>query len=929
MSDYPKNLGRHRSLIALVCLALMVSACGGATPEEQLATAQQAFEQRDYRSSSIAVRSLLQDQPENGQARLLLGLVSLATGDTPTAESELYRARDLGVDDIRLALGIAELMLRKGQPTEAQVVLAGIPDGEQNERVQLLLVDTMLLLGEFDAAEQRIDMLVAASDDPNSWEIRRGRVLLARGDAVGAAEQVTRLMKQQPDSAQVYRLAGLVAQNQNNFVSAAQRFEKAAALAASSGESSLLAESWYSAAVTRLRARQFDEAGIAVERYEAVMGENPAAQFMRASILFEQQQYSEANGLLRKAATSAPGNPNILRLLGASDLALGNLGQARQNLQASMNASSQPDPVASRLLAEVHLRQGRPELALDVLRESGTDAMPNIMLLAQTLISVGDVDEAIDLLSKNEAEGRSTPALRILLARAHASSGDIEQAEVVLRKSIDLDSEDYGAVIGLLQTYLGQGDAQSGVALTEQLIDDRKDDPRAYAAAALFLQTVGESDGALARAREATQRFPGNIGSHLLLGNIALGVPDQAQALAAFDAALAIDPDSIDALIGKSQISAMAEDSAESKSLLERAAAVAGSDPRPFLTLARLAITERNFADAKRWASSAIEVAPARAEAHAIVGAALAGEGDIEGARAALSKAIEQSDATPGNYLALVFLAETERSSDGVMQALESGLARFPQNATLLLAGARFALANSDVSEAERLVADLLSRDADNPDGLILKGRVAAAQRQYVAAQAAYKDALASGAGEAAVLGQYRTAISSGEARPERYLTSWLSRFPDSIAIRALLAQHYQTTDNEDQAEELYRAIIAESPRNAVALNNLAWMLHQSGDDEALELARRAADIAPNSAAILDTYGVILLDNGAIRDALPLLTKAVELAADNAEIRYHLARAQVVAGDPGQARENLQTVLASTLPESLRREAQSLLESLE
>ena len=287
-------------------MVVLLAACGGKTPEEQLATAQQAFESRDFRTASIASRSVLQEQPNNGEARLLLGLVSLATGDIATAESELNRARDLGVDDPRLALGIAEVFLRRGQPSEAQVVLAGITGADRNADVELLSIDTMLALGELDEAEQRINALLAQGQDAIPLRVRLVQVSLARGDTEAAAALAENLVEDAPDSVAARRVAGQANQSLARFEAAAGHYERAAELAAKTGETIVEAESLFAAAASRLSLRQFEAAGTIIDRYVAVVGDNAASKYMRASSYFEQQQYSEANSLLRQAAIEAP-----------------------------------------------------------------------------------------------------------------------------------------------------------------------------------------------------------------------------------------------------------------------------------------------------------------------------------------------------------------------------------------------------------------------------------------------------------------------------------------------------------------------------------------------------------------------------------------------------------------------------------------------
>ena len=64
------------------------------------------------------------------------------------------------------------------------------------------------------------------------------------------------------------------------------------------------------------------------------------------------------------------------------------------------------------------------------------------------------------------------------------------------------------------------------------------------------------------------------------------------------------------------------------------------------------------------------------------------------------------------------------------------------------------------------------------------------------------------------------------------------------------------------------------------------------GETKAVDTAARAYGLAPDNAAIADTYGLVLFENGDRDKALLMLRKAARLAPDNAEIRGHLQRVE-------------------------------------
>jgi tetratricopeptide (TPR) repeat protein len=118
--------------------------------------------------------------------------------------------------------------------------------------------------------------------------------------------------------------------------------------------------------------------------------------------------------------------------------------------------------------------------------------------------------------------------------------------------------------------------------------------------------------------------------------------------------------------------------------------------------------------------------------------------------------------------------------------------------------------------------------------------------------------------------------------------------------------------------------MMAQQTDNPIVLNNLAWLYHEAGDKRALELAKRAHELAPESPEILDTYGWILFVEGSREQGLALLKKAEERAPDNPDVGYHTASALHNSGETALARDKLDTILEKHEQFFLREKAESL-----
>ncbi|MFN3567006.1 MAG: tetratricopeptide repeat protein, partial [Burkholderiaceae bacterium] len=165
-------------------------------------------------------------------------------------------------------------------------------------------------------------------------------------------------------------------------------------------------------------------------------------------------------------------------------------------------------------------------------------------------------------------------------------------------------------------------------------------------------------------------------------------------------------------------------------------------------------------------------------------------------------------------------------------------------------------------------------------------------------------------------------------ADADAFAREWSARNPRDttlamhLADRALRARDYRV------AAAHYEAVVATEPNHVIALNNLAWASGQLGDPKAIGYAERAARLAPNSAAVLDTLGMLLAARGETDKALAHLQRARALAPSRADIRLNYAKVLAKAGRRDDAKSELEALLASKEDFPGKEEAAALLRNL-
>ncbi|HEY0915434.1 MAG TPA: tetratricopeptide repeat protein [Solimonas sp.] len=112
-------------------------------------------------------------------------------------------------------------------------------------------------------------------------------------------------------------------------------------------------------------------------------------------------------------------------------------------------------------------------------------------------------------------------------------------------------------------------------------------------------------------------------------------------------------------------------------------------------------------------------------------------------------------------------------------------------------------------------------------------------------------------------------------------------------------------------AEKDLRSLLAEDPDDARALNGLGYMLlvHTQRLDEATEMIRRAHELEPDDAAIIDSLGWAEFKRGRNREALTWLQQAYDKFPDP-EVAAHLGEVLWALGEKDRARDVWNKALA-------------------
>jgi Flp pilus assembly protein TadD len=251
-----------------------------------------------------------------------------------------------------------------------------------------------------------------------------------------------------------------------------------------------------------------------------------------------------------------------------------------------------------------------------------------------------------------------------------------------------------------------------------------------------------------------------------------------------------------------------------------------------------------------------------------------------------------------------------------------------PGSIEAMLGLGRIALSERRAEEALEMARRLQARAPTAASGWALQGDAELLRGRLEPALAAYGVAKEREPSSDLVRQIARVELRSGDAEGAiRALQDWLDTQPDDLQARLALAITLQSAGRNTLAEAQYQQLLHARPDNVTALNNLAWLYHERGDDRSLEYARRAHELAPESVATTDTLGWILLEREEIEEAVVLLERAAAQTRD-ASVHYHLGVARARAGDSEGAREVLSQLLGRGQDFPEHADARALLDRL-
>jgi putative PEP-CTERM system TPR-repeat lipoprotein len=880
---------------------MLVAGCTRVDPEGLMSSARDYLEKGDAAAAVIQLKNALQDNPELGEARLLLGQALLQGGDPVGAEVELKRALDLGVPAERATPLMAKVLMQQGRSKDltdryAQVNLE-LPQDQAD--LQTLLARAWREQGRAAEHEAALARAFKAVPSHSPALLEQARARASGGNAAAALTLVDSLLKAHATMAEAHLLrADLLLATGGDAESVITAFRQTVAADPTELEGRI------GLVRTLLGNRRVDEAERELGELARMASNHPATRYLQAQMALARQKPADARELAQQLLTMTPGNPLALELAGMVELANNAPAQAEPLLSRAL-ATKSDMPVARRLLVSSYLRLGQPDRALaalppEVIRNSSDPAL--LALAGQAFMLKGQTEEAQLHFTRAAQLDPGNARYRTAMAMSQLAGGASEAALASLNQ---VAASDDGSVadMALISTHLRLGRINEALVAIDRLEKKRPGDPLAWQLRGRALSLNRDAAGARAAYEKALSLNPGYFAATAALSQQAWSEGQHARAVQLLREAVQRDPRNLQASLALAEAMAMqGAPDAEVDAVLQKAI-----EAMPSEWQARLALIERMLRrdDAKAAvaeAQRAVAALPEAPQVHDALGRAHLASGDTNQALASFARfqALSPESVLPHLRRASAQLAG--RDEAGALRSVQRALEAQP-----------------DHVGAQRLLVDLATRTGQLPTAIEtarsmqrqrpgttpayqLEGDLQMAAGNAAQAVSAYETGLGiEASAELAVRLHAALTRNKEEARAARVAADWIRTHPQDVSMLLYLSGQAINARRLADASRLLDRVLALQPDHALALNNQAWVSGQTGRSDALALAERANQVSPNQPMFMDTLALLLSQRKEHARALEIQQRAVALQPKVPLFKLTLAKIHLNAGNKAAA----------------------------
>ena len=875
---YPHQLFR-RSTVAVLLLSSLLAGCGEKSMEAHLEDARAYVQKQRVDAAIVEYKNAIQLAPDASEPRFELGKLYLQTHNYVAAEKELNKALELGYS----AGEVIPLLSLAYQQSGAQTALAsvdykaqGMTDVESAE-VGFYKLQALVQLEKFSEAETLlVDLMNLDTQSVYKGLIETYQYIIDKD--YDAALEATELLRTQAP------------QNKDVLLQLTRLY---------------------------LLADKQEQAIEVYEDYIKIFPNDLTSKFAYAALLLEQRKLDRAEPIVDELLALNVHHPLLNTFKGIIESANGHYSEALEYLETAIQ-NGRSDQVV-RLVAGYSAYQIQDFEAaqrhLMMVASSLPDNHPGLRMLADSMLQLGENDEALEVLNRVEGEAETDAALFSKASYQLLRQGNVVGARQMVEKTEAVSSspEDL-ARLGVLQLSLND---VSGLVNLEAAVEKAPESATSQHTLLRAYVATNQLDKAKQAAINWQEQSPELALPVVYLASIAIAEKDFEKAHALLEKAESLEGSQNEVTLAKAKLLIAQEKHDEAIVLLKDFLKENPSDVQAISLWYSLEAHVDNADEALRYAENQLAKDKQNIYLRLFLARVYAAT-DIEKTVSLLSE-VEGDETTPMAFWNLKgqALIQTNRVKEA-SDLFERWLELYPQDKGAVLGKLLILDSQNKYRQGLALTDKVLEKHPDPQLSLLkayfhsmlgqskpawsiidnmsddarrlpfVRGIIA---RLYVIdkrpeqalehAQVAYE---ASANSDNALLMVAILEMLGKKGDALTFLTQHVEKAPNDIRSAMLLAER-QIVTNKTQAMSLYQSILTKLPDNFVVLNNLAYLNFQEGNlVEAEKLAQKAMSLQPENADTVDTLAQIYIAKGQNDEALSLYSEIATRPIDNDEV---------------------------------------------
>jgi putative PEP-CTERM system TPR-repeat lipoprotein len=671
-------------------------------------------------------------------------------------------------------------------------------------------------------------------------------------------------------------------------------------------------------ATAYIKNKQFEEAEKELDLLLIVNPEQPYVNQLKGAVRYQAKDFESAKVYTEKAIQNGLANVPNRAIAGLSAFRLGDFEQAFGHINIIKNELPADNPI-QKLLIILQLKMGKIDAA----------------------------DEALDELDKLDGLTEDDVILLSAASTQFIKDGDFNRAREIAGKanrfdySNPLNLAQKGMLLLSLENIEGITDLESALDIDSNLISGNTALARAYIKYGLFQKALDLSESWIAQT-------PQKVNGYILAAKANVGLNNKEEAEVLYQQVLELDLADPSANIffadlnvekGKSKVA-----TGYLLNILDMYKDNVAALTKYFILMKELGEPQKGLdligdAYSDNMTSSTLQLLYAKAlytsgeyeNLFSVFNKNVLNENTLDGIWTLLSnmqvklKKLEKAEdilkkwlfLQPNNlnaHLQLILLNDVMNNSENAIILISQASQKFPNYQQFKVLNVYFYLKSESLPQAKVAFEQLPSNIKSSFIGkgfqgqiLLLEGnfkKAAPLLEEYYTASPTYVNATL-----------YAKALKNDNRINEAviFIRTHIEQKGESVLAETQIAELLIVSENYDQAETSYRAILNVEPENGRALNNLAYLLIMKSEyTEALPFAEQAALLTPENPLVLDTLSRVLLNVGNISRALDYAEQAHSLDSSSNKLLVNLAEVLVISGNKPRALEKLALLPATT-----------------